>query len=121
MDDDYVLNNNLNRAKQNSSGFVQNNVMDVASFMGSIGVTSGLPYNTPGAHSVNRPQSAPKERRNSFSDSVSFNSGVSQSTLTLQQQQEKQLKVQKFKEFLARQKQSVMRKENHVDAECTYC
>ena len=102
FDDDDMMRSRLN----------QSNVMDVASFMGSLG--GNMPYNTPGNRSASRPSSAPRERRSNSIGDMSINSNMSGSTMSLHQQQEKQAKVQKFKEFMSRQTQSVKRKDHHI-------
>jgi hypothetical protein len=118
FDDDYVMRNTMaNRSTNNSvvSGGGHSGaggVMDVASFMNSLG-GNNLPYNTPGARSTNRPQSAPRER-NFDRDNYSLNSSPSASIVSTQSQAEKQAKTQRFKEFLTRQTQSVKRKEHKV-------
>lgn len=126
-DDDYVMHNNLrNRSANNSmisgihgGGGSGNSVMDVASFMNSLG-GNNLPYNTPGARS-NRPQSAPRERFFDR-DNYSLSSSPSNSLVSTQSQAEKQAKTKSFKEFLTRQTQSVKRKEHHVqDVSAVYC
>jgi hypothetical protein len=82
--------------------------MDVASFMGNLNSSnsnvnvSRSVYETPGgaySTSKSRPHSAPKER-------------PSKTVLTEEERQERE---NKFKEFLGRQAQSVIRKENTAE------
>lgn len=90
-------------------------VMDVASFMGSLAAGA---YNTPGAHPRQRPQSAPKERHGAGADdSVSFttlgstNAAAAASVVAA----EKAARLEKFKQFLERQRQSLKKKSFHVE------
>lgn len=119
FDDDYVLNSAMHHKSRSGRGG-GGNVMDAASFMGSLqsGTTppsaanglfeTPLPYNTPGGRA--RPASAPKERHSLGGESVGSATGGS-----VMSSADKMQRVQKFKEFLTRQNQQLKRKELHVD------
>ena len=135
-DDNYIHNTNLRRSGSGANTTTNNNglgdgrsdVMDVASFMSSLG--GNMPYNTPGYKPTpnnnnntnghgNRPQSAPRER--GVSDNASVNSQYSNNTMisntntnTNASNNDKKVRMDKFKQFLERQRQSLKKKTHNI-------
>lgn len=115
-DDNYIHNTNLRRTAMNDSEMDSRpDVMDVASFMSSLG--GNLPYNTPGYKPNNnraRPQSAPRERYASDNMSIASQGSGINTVGTNASTQDKKARMEKFKQFLERQKQSQKKKTHNI-------